>query len=255
MDFNEIEDSSGSEREKNFKDYFINNKETLENRKVIIDKELWYIPDFLTKEELDYIKPFCDDKTGWYLTSRSSSIRNKFIGVNYRIHPEGTICPTRGIDLSNSAIFPDETDLRYHPELWYKAEGVFDRMKVVLPNRLNEDITLQSFWPLDDSDHSGAYQWHWEKSMAAELGDTEFNDFGMTAAWSIYLNEDFEDGQLEFAYKPYVIKPKAGMLISIPMTKEFTHRVTPVKNGERHTLYGTCFQDLNDREISNGETC
>jgi hypothetical protein len=52
MDFNEIEDSSGSEREKNFKDYFINNKETLENRKVIIDKELWYIPDFLTKEEL-----------------------------------------------------------------------------------------------------------------------------------------------------------------------------------------------------------
>jgi hypothetical protein len=91
--------------------------------------------------------------------------------------------------------------------------------------------------------------------MAAELGDTEFNDFGMTAAWSIYLNEDFEDGQLEFAYKPYVIKPQAGMLISIPMTKEFTHRVTPVKNGVRHTLYGTCFQDLNDREISNGETC
>ena len=128
-------------------------------------------------------------------------------------------------------------------------------MKVVLPNRLNEDTTLQSFWPLDDSDHSGAYQWHWEKSMAAELGDPDFNDFGMTAAWSIYLNDDFEDGQLEFAYKAYVIKPQPGMLISIPMTKEFTHRVTPVKNGERHTLYGTCFQDLNDRDISSGETC
>ena len=61
MEFDEI-NSSGSERDVSFIDYYLKNKQTLEDRKVIIDKELWYIPNFLEKEELEYLKPFCDDK-------------------------------------------------------------------------------------------------------------------------------------------------------------------------------------------------
>lgn len=232
------------------------NSKSLNEKKVYIDKELWYIPNFLSEEDLEYLKTFFDDPVGWYITSRSKSIRNKFVNVKTKIHPEGTICPTRGIDLSNSSMFPEEDDEYFWPDLFYRLGGVFDRMKAVLPEVLNEDMTLQSFWPLEEGDDGGgAYTWHYEKGMAAEHGDSEFNDFGMTAAWSIYLNDNFEGGVLEFINKPYKIVAQPGMLISIPMTKDFTHRVTPVLNGIRHTMYGVCYRDLYDRPISTGETC
>lgn len=230
-----------------------------QNSKVFIDTDLWYIPNFLNDEEINYLKTFFDDPIDWYITSRSKSIRNKFVNVKNKIHPEGTICPTRGIDLGNSAMFPEQDDERFWPELFYgHPDGVFDRMKAVLPETLNEDMTLQSFWPLEGEDTGGgAYDWHFEKGMAEEHGNgqEDYDDSGMTAAWSIYLNDDFEGGILEFFYKPYKIHPKPGMLISIPMHKDFMHRVTPVTKGIRHTMYGVCFKDLNDRPMSTGETC
>lgn len=229
---------------------------TEKDPRVFIDTELWYIPNFLNEQELNYLKDFFDNPIDWYITSRSQSIKNKFVNVKNKIHPEGTICPTRGINLSNTAMFPEDNDERFHPELFFGHGGVFDRMKKYLPPVLNEDMTLQSFWPLEGNDTGGgAYEWHYEKGMAAELGDSEYNDFGMTAAWSIYLNDNFDGGILEFNYKPYKIYPMPGMLISIPMTKDFTHRVTPVTKGVRHTMYGVCYKDLNDRPVSTGETC
>jgi predicted 2-oxoglutarate/Fe(II)-dependent dioxygenase YbiX len=95
----------------------------------------------------------------------------------------------------------------------------------------------------------GAYSWHYEK------GHNNRNDASMTAAWSIYVNDDFEGGVLEFKDKSHILKPKPGMLVSIPMTEEWTHRVTPVTKGVRHTLYGTCYLDTNDRDIATNENC
>ena len=225
--------------------------QSLEDQKVFIDQDLWYIPNFLTTDELNFLKSYCDEPTGWYLTSRSTSIRNKFIGIEIELHPEGTICPTRGIDLSLSAKFPSEGDERYQEPLFWNPGGALDRLEQVLPKDLNKDITLQSFWPLDDSDHSGAYQWHWENKIDQESD----MDFKMTGAWSLYLNDNFEGGNLEFQNKSYTIKPEAGMLVNIPMTEEFIHRVTPVTSGIRHTMYGVCYSDLFFRPISSGETC
>ena len=225
--------------------------QNLESKKVFIDQDLWYIPNFLTTDELNFLKSYCDEPTGWYLTSRSTSIRNKFIGIEIDLHPEGTVCPTRGIDLSLSAKFPTEENKRYQEPLFWNPGGALDRMDQVLPKNLNKDITLQSFWPLDDSDHSGAYNYHYE----AVEGVTKSDDFIMTGAWSLYLNDNFEGGLLEFANKDYKISPEIGMLINIPMTEEFTHRVTPVTNGIRHTMYGVCYSDLSSRPISSGDTC
>ncbi len=224
--------------------------QNLEFKKVYIDQDLWYIANFLTEDELNFLKRYCDEPTGWYLTSRSTSIRNKFIGIDVELHPEGTVCPTRGIDLSLSAKFPTEDNKRYQEPLFWNPGGALDRMDQVLPKNLNKDITLQSFWPLDDSDHSGAYNYHYEATE-----ENMHDDFVMTGAWSLYLNEDFEGGLLEFANKEYKISPQSGMLINIPMTKEFTHRVTPVISGVRHTMYGVCYSDLSSRPVSSGENC
>jgi len=223
-------------------------------KKVFIDEELWYVENFLTEEEIQELMSHANENTGWYKTSRCYSIRNKFIGIDVKLHPKGTICPTRGIDLSGDAIFPDENNKKINKDLYIfeRKGGIFDRLRSVVPPHLVEQTTLQSFWPLENNDPKnvgGAYNWHFEK------GNEGQNDFGMTATWSIYLNDNFEGGVLEFLEKPYSIKPKSGMLVSIPLTKEWQHRVTPVTKGIRHTLYGTCFKDTDDREISTGENC
>lgn len=233
-------------------DIITNMKELLESQKVYLDKDLWYIPNFLTEEESSKLKKYCDDPTGWYITSRSPSIRNKFIGVKYRLHPEGTICPSRGIDLSLSAVFPTDDDERYSDPLFWGPNALLDRLSMVLPNSLVRNTTLQSFWPFDkDADNRGAFKWHHEKGNIGQKDD------GMTGAWSLYLNDDFEGGQLLFKNKPHiVIKPQPGMLINIPVTKEFTHKVTFVTSGIRHTLYGVCYDSsFGDRTISTGDTC
>jgi len=231
-------------------------KNFLESQKVFIDKDLWYIPNFLTEEETNALKKYCDEPKGWYITSRSPSIRNKFIGVVCDIHPEGTICQTRGIDLSLSAVFPTEGNERYQDALFWGPEGLLDRLSMVLPNYLIKNTTLQSFWPfIEGVDNAGAFEWHHEKGNPGQKDD------GLSGAWSLYINNEFEGGELLFKYKPgIVIKPEPGMLINIPTTKEFTHKVTPVTYGIRHTLYGICFDtelttDEKDRTISTGDNC
>lgn len=52
----------------------------------------------------------------------------------------------------------------------------------------------------------------------------------------LYLNDDFEGGELEFTLLGLTIKPKAGMLIAFPSYLEFEHKVHPVKKGTRYTI-------------------
>jgi hypothetical protein len=41
---------------------------------------------------------------------RSSSIRNKFIDRDIPLHPEGTLCPKRGIDISGDIVHLPDLD-------------------------------------------------------------------------------------------------------------------------------------------------
>ena len=227
-------------------------KQILESQKIFIEEDLWYIPNFLTETESAALKEYCDEPSGWYITSRSPSIRNKFIGVKYSLHPEGTVCPTRGIDLSLSAVFPTDEEERYMDPIFWGPEGLLDRLSMVLPESLIRNTTLQSFWPFQEGvDNYGAFEWHHEKGNPGQKDD------GLSGAWSLYLNDDFQGGDLMFKYKPHiVIKPEPGMLVNMPVTKEFTHRVTPVTYGIRHTLYGICFDNIDaERTISTGDNC
>lgn len=52
----------------------------------------------------------------------------------------------------------------------------------------------------------------------------------------VYLNDDYEGGELEFPDWGLTLKPKKGTLIAFPSYIEFSHRVHPVTKGERFTL-------------------
>jgi len=52
----------------------------------------------------------------------------------------------------------------------------------------------------------------------------------------LYLNDDYEGGELYFEEFDMLIKPTANQLIFFPSGAEFRHEVKPVINGDRYTL-------------------
>ena len=52
----------------------------------------------------------------------------------------------------------------------------------------------------------------------------------------VYLNDDYEGGQIYFPNKEIELKPKPGTLIFFPGTSEFLHGVREVPEGIRYTL-------------------
>lgn len=52
----------------------------------------------------------------------------------------------------------------------------------------------------------------------------------------MYLNDNFEGGELEFPELGLTIKPQRGLIITFPSYCEFAHGVKPVIKGERNAL-------------------
>jgi hypothetical protein len=77
----------------------------------------------------------------------------------------------------------------------------------------------------------------------------------ISASFSVYINDNFDGGILEFKNKEYSIKPEVGMLVNVPLYKEFEHRVTKVTNGNRHTIYGRCWDSIDGKYTSTDEDC
>ncbi len=221
-------------------------------QKVYLDDGLWYIENFLTEKELSVLKKYWDDPEHWYVTMRSpyKNILNKWPMSKPRYDADGTLAIPSAEDPLIEEIV----------EIFNGPEGIFERLKSVLPEGYAPNSGIQTFKyctdeeiirdrdesmtigdsemhtvrsnPEKSEDIDYAMDWHWEDT--GKYGNR-------VASHSIYLNDDFEGGYIEFR-KGYIVKPKAGMLINIPVGKEFEHRVTKVLGpNSRHTLYGQCW--------------
>jgi Rps23 Pro-64 3,4-dihydroxylase Tpa1-like proline 4-hydroxylase len=66
----------------------------------------------------------------------------------------------------------------------------------------------------------------------------------------VYLNDDYEGGEISFPELNITIKPKPGTLISFPGNKHYLHEVKKVLSGTRFTLsMWLRFQDAVGKEI------
>jgi len=205
------------------------------------DKQVWIIEDFLTKEELDWFKSQTEDDLGWYPTMRSpyKNILNKFLNVVPRYDEEGNI------------EFPNETSENIDLPVFTKPGGVWERLESVLPAGYRRHATLQTFKYVTDEDIEANVN----PDVLSEYGvKTEDIDFAMywhqdpgleqniLCSFSLYLNDDFDGGELEFGNVPIKMKPKAGMLAVIPGGDKYRHRVNKVLGpNSRHTLYGNSY--------------
>jgi hypothetical protein len=222
--------------------------------KIYLDenKKVWIIENFLTEEELSWFKIQTDDPNGWYPTMRSpyKNILNKFLNVVPKYDENGNI------------EFPNEKSELIDVPIFSKENGIWDRLESVLPAGYRRHSTLQSFKYMTDEEISlninkdadgvndgeidFAMYWHQDPGLESNI----------LISFSLYLNDDFEGGELEFGNFPIKLKPKAGMLAVIPGGEEYKHRVTKVLGpNSRHTLYGNSYVDPSIVVASTKDDC
>lgn len=230
-------------------------KEIWEPRKEYIEKDLWVIRNFLSEEEIAWLKEQANDPNDWYSTMRSpygGNTKNKFIGyvVEY--------------DENGNFILPGH-DSKHVETKWNSFTVNLRAEAVVLPEP-NGMGALQSFFEVPDEqiiaelghDVDYAMDFHYERDDEEQVFGKPASSTAegkITAAYSVYINDDYDGGLLEFKNKEYVIEPEAGMLVNIPLSKEFEHRVSKVRNGNRHTLYGRSWDKLANKHLSTNDDC
>lgn len=244
-------------------------KNEWEPKKEYIEKDLWVIKNFLSQQELDWLNKEANNPEAWYPTMRSpygGNIRNKFLGYVPVYGEDGILIPPHP---KNNPQFVSVPYLK----------NIEDRLESVLPNYFAGAGALQSFFEVSEEefltgsttikvkDIDWAMDWHYERDLedSQEKQHTIISgspekkavmaESVISASFNVYINDDFDGGILEFINKEYTIKPEPGMLVNIPLYKEFEHRVTKVTNGNRHTLYGRCWEDINRSFLSSREDC
>lgn len=229
-----------------------------ESKKEYIEKDLWVIRNFLSQEEIDWLLDYANEPGGWYSTMRSpygGNTKNKFIGYDPLYDENGVM------------ILPTNEHKDRHVSTEYHRWGLDARIAGVVPEVFTGAGAFQSFFSVPDEqiieelghDVEYAMDFHYEQDddhTGLPPGANVDEDRNvMTAAISIYINDDYEGGLLEFKNKDYVIKPEAGMLVNIPLYKEFEHRVSKVTKGDRHTLYGKSWLNPDKRHESTNDDC
>lgn len=220
--------------------------------KKYLEENIWIIEDFLNKQELDWFKEKINDPSGWYATMRSpyKNILNKFLDSVPEYDEDGSI------------IFPNENSKYIELPIFSSPGGIWDRLESVLPKYYRRHATLQSFKFMTDQEIQENLNLEVIKNYG--LNDNQI-DFAMywhqdptetVISFSLYLNDDFEGGELEFEKFPIKLKPKAGMLIVIPGGEKYSHRVNKVLGpNSRHTLYGNSWPNPENIPVSTAEDC
>jgi hypothetical protein len=95
----------------------------------------------------------------------------------------------------------------------------------------------------------------WEKGAFAPFHSDNTDMEGNWSAWEksklvclLYINDDYEGGELDFRDHDLTIKPKAGQLITFPGGIVNVHQVKEVLSGTRHTI--GAFWDYAESEYS-----
>jgi predicted 2-oxoglutarate/Fe(II)-dependent dioxygenase YbiX len=77
--------------------------------------------------------------------------------------------------------------------------------------------------------HADAEHWVPETQNWVRAHDRDFSVL-------LYLNDEYEGGELEFTSFNYKIKPKAGMLIGFPSDHRYLHAALPTLSGTRYVI-------------------
>jgi hypothetical protein len=92
------------------------------------------------------------------------------------------------------------------------------------------DVDMEFVW---NNEGQSIIRWPVGCSMGEHIDD--FAVFHYNIASLLYINDNYEGGEIKFNDYNLTIKPKGGTLILFPGNKYYAHEVLEVVNGERYT--------------------
>lgn len=200
-------------------------------KRIHLDENVWVIENFISQNEIDIILKALKDKTersmddgGWTMRSvaryKKENIWNRWLNANPGIatYEEGHACLILQHEIMNRI----EQEFKDYGK--YPRHYTFTRYEPPINKIEGDNLTLD---------------WHYEGKALEDLNlnDTSVEEIQSTS-FIIFLNDDFIGGDLVFKYKDIRINAKPGMLVNIPIEKEYTHGVEDLLSGERYIMYG-----------------
>jgi hypothetical protein len=131
--------------------------------------------------------------------------------------------------------FVSQKDDKGEPVTWmYAYEGIKDIFKII--EKVN-DIIIKSYDFKHIAPKGGLSVVKWEKGskLNPHVDDLGYITNNNVAAL-IYLNDDYEGGEISFQTHDLSIKPKTGDLLIFPGNLHYAHEVKEVLSGSRYTV-------------------
>lgn len=157
--------------------------------------------------------------------------------INKWVDPGQDVYKDDGTVLFNASYWKDrqcsgEIIKELDIEIFYLIEYYIDKLKDILEKIFN--VKLYSRPPHIVRWFEGLYQ---EPHADKQLNDGSPNPFPNYDINSlIYINEDFEGGELYYPQHNFQIKPKPGLAVAHPGDIHYMHGVRKVTSGERWTM-------------------
>ncbi len=175
--------------------------------KGFIKEDIVFYNNFLTQEECEtLVRVFEDEEQPWSMSAF-------FESYGMSIMPEDPILERYGL--------PRDYFGKLADRLHKVVEDAHERpVKSVSSHAQKWQIGAFAPFHSDNTDMDGNPS-AWEKSKLVCL---------------LYINDDYEGGELDFRDHDISIKPVAGQLITFPGGFNNIHQVLPVKGSTRHTI-------------------
>jgi hypothetical protein len=184
--------------------------------KVYLDDNLFYIEDFISKEDLSAI--------------------HKGIEADSFIEDYG--------HMAHTSLFLKD---KYLVDIWQtylgKLDNLFNTTEEKLIRPYEDSISIIKYRDIDfsrkdlpvDLLNSEYVMLPHADDVSYDLSEKELNERKsfVSKGIVIFITDDFDGGEVVYVNKDISIKPKAGTLVCHPGTKEYSHAVNKFYNGDR----------------------
>lgn len=118
-----------------------------------------------------------------------------------------------------------------HSVLYQSIHQIYDEHLKPIYDKSMKHVEPPQFLRYDVSEHYDVHN-DSESYVDGRLARVVERDVSIL----MYLNDDYDGGQIEFTKLGLTLKPKAGMLLAFPSYLEFEHKVHPVTRGVRYNI-------------------
>jgi len=140
------------------------------------------------------------------------------------------------IDERRMVSFVSQKDNDGNPVSWiHNYEGIRDKDNVIgrISDEIKKAYQIENIEP--KSDRLNLARWDVGTKLGLHVDDLGYvTDNHLPTL--VYLNDNYEGGELGFATHGFVFKPKKGDLIMFPGNMHYAHEVFEILSGTRYTL-------------------